>query len=204
MVRIALTGGIATGKTYVRRRLEMLGVPTIDADLLARAVASPGSPAFDAIRARFGASVVAPDGSLDRRRLADIVFRDPGARVDLERIIHPHVYAAIQSWFGALSPDTDLAVADIPLLFETGRERDFDRVVVVACDAPAQVRRVIDRDGASEAEARRRIAAQLPIEEKVKRADSVVWTNGSLADTDAQVEQLVHDLRRRSTDIRRQ
>ena len=197
MVRAALTGGIATGKTYVRLRLEGLGVPTVDADVLARAAVEPGTPGAAALRARFGAAMVRPDGSVDRAALGRVVFADPAARRDLEAIVHPVVYAAIRDWFAALAPDVPIAVADIPLLYETGREADFDEVLVVACPAPEQVRRLAARDGLSEPEALARLAAQWPIEKKVRRADAVIWTTGTFAETDAQVDRLVAAWRER-------
>jgi dephospho-CoA kinase len=202
MLKVALTGGIATGKSYVRGRLAALGAPTLDADRLAREAVAPGSPGFHAVVARFGSDVVAPDGTLDRARLAAIVFADEAARHDLEAIVHPVVYANIEAWLAALAaqaPAPPLAVVDIPLLFETGRAGAFDAVVVVACAPALQVARVIARDGATEAEARRRLAAQWPIEEKVRRADLVIRTDGSFEDTDRQVQEVYAALLRRAS-----
>jgi dephospho-CoA kinase len=196
VVRIALTGGIATGKSYVATRLREAGVPVVDADVLSREVVASGTTGLEAIRARFGASVIAPDGSLDRKRLADVVFRDAGARHDLESIIHPAVRAAIEAFFAALPSDTPFAVADIPLLFETGREGQFDVVILAACSRDLQVERVMARDAASRQDAERRIAAQWPIEEKVPRADYVIWTGISAEETDWQVAHLLDVLRR--------
>jgi dephospho-CoA kinase len=190
MLRVALTGGIATGKSYVAGRLRDLGVPVIDADVLARAAVAPGTEGFAAVVRRFGTAVLAPDGALDRARLGDIVFRDPTARRDLEAIVHPPVRRAIEAFFQAQPPGTPFAVADIPLLFESGRTRDFDRVVVAACDHEMQMRRLMTRDGLSREDAARRVAAQWPIEEKMARADHVVRTDGPHADTDAQVAAL--------------
>ena len=188
--RIALTGGIATGKSHVRAQLEALGAPTIDSDLLARQAVQPGSAGFDAVVRRFGPDIVDPSGALDRRKLAGIVFQDPQARHDLEAIVHPFVRQATEAWFAALDPSHPFGVADIPLLFETGRDADFDAVIVTACDPETQVRRVITRDRVTEAEARQRIAAQLPLEEKVRRADYVIRTDGTLAETDEQVRSV--------------
>ena len=193
MRRVALTGGIATGKSRVRRRFAHLGVPTIDADTLAHAVIAPGTPGAARIIDRFGAAVRSPDGGIDRRTLGAIVFADPGARRDLEAIVHPAVYDAIHAWYAGLPPSS-FAVADIPLLYETGREGDFDVVVVAACEPEEQLRRVVERDGLPVDAARLRIAAQLPIAEKARRADHVVRTDGSHAATDAQVDALVASL----------
>ena len=163
--RIALTGGIATGKSYVRARLEELGVPTIDADVLAREAVTPGTPGLEAVVTRFGSQVLDERGALDRQKLAAIVFADPDARRALEAIVHPAVRRAADQWFAALDPSRQrYAVADIPLLYEVGRDRDFDAVIVVACAPETQLRRAMERDGLSESDARQRLAAQWPIE----------------------------------------
>ncbi|MGI8999538.1 MAG: dephospho-CoA kinase [Candidatus Limnocylindria bacterium] len=192
MRRVALTGGIATGKSYCLARLAALGVPTIDADVLAREAVAPATPGLAAIAARFGTAVLAADGTLDRPALGRIVFGDNKARAALEAILHPEVYRRIREWFANLPAATRVAIADIPLVFETGHNHDFDEVVVAACHPEEQVRRVMARDGLSDAEAHARLAAQWPIEEKVKRADRVIWTDRGFAETDRQVAE-VHD-----------
>ena len=146
MVRAALTGGIATGKSHCLARFAALGVPTVDADLLAREALAPGSPGLAAVAARFGPGVMQPDGTLDRPALAAIVFSDRNARAALEAIVHPEVRRRIREWFVSLPPQTPLAIADIPLLFETGQEHDFDRVIVCACDPAEQLRRLTARE----------------------------------------------------------
>ena len=190
MKRVALTGGIATGKSHVRAEFERLGVPTIDADTLAREAAAPGSPGLAAIVARFGPDIVNENGVLDRRRLGAIAFNDPAARHDLEQIIHPIVRARTDAWFAGLDVQQPVAIADIPLLYETGRERDFDEVVVTACAEDTQLRRVMHRDSVSEPEARQRLAAQLPTAEKVRRADHVINTDGTFEETNQQVRRV--------------
>ena len=187
MLRVALTGGIATGKSYCLARFASFGVPVIDADQLARDAVAPGSRALEEVAARFGAVILKPDGSLDRSALGRIVFNDRAARADLEAIVHPEVYRRISEWLATLPPRTRVAIADIPLLFETGHVHDFDRVVVVACDPREQLRRIIARDGLSERDARARLDSQWPIEEKEARADYVIKTDGTVADTDSQV-----------------
>ncbi len=189
--RVALTGGIATGKSWVRARFEDLGVPAIDSDVLAREAVAVGTPGLAAVVTRFGKEILIPSGALDRQKLAGIVFADPDARRDLEAIVHPEVRRATEEWFSALDPQLhQWALADIPLLYETGRNRDFDAVIVVACDPETQVRRIIERDGLSEHDARQRLAAQLPIADKVAQADYVIHTEGTLDDTDEQVRKL--------------
>ena len=190
MLRVALTGGIATGKSYCLARFGALGVPVVDADRLARDAVAPGSPGLRAVTDRFGAGVLQPDGSLDRAALGRIVFADRTARADLEAIVHPAVYRRIGEWYGALPPGIRFALADIPLLFETGQQHDFDRVVVCACSPEEQLRRLIARDGLTEADARARLAAQWPIGEKVARADHVIRTDGTFAETDMQVRRV--------------
>ena len=190
MKRVALTGGIATGKSHVRADFERLGVPTIDADRLARDAVAEGSPGLKAVINRFGRGVLDDTGALDRRKLGSIVFQDPVARRDLEDIIHPAVRSAIDGWFESISDSAPVAIADIPLLFETGRQGEFDIVIVTACDPLTQIKRVMARDDVSEAEARARVAAQLPIEEKVRRADHVINTDGSFEETNRQVRSV--------------
>ncbi|MGQ0734558.1 MAG: dephospho-CoA kinase [Acidobacteriota bacterium] len=195
MRRLALTGGIATGKSYVAHRLTAEGVPVVDADALARAAVAPGSPALAAIVDRFGEEMLSADGSLDRGRLARLVFTDATARADLESLIHPEVRRGIDHFFRGLPAATPFAVADIPLLFETGRATDFDAIIVAACSPETQLARLMARDKLSIAEATSRIAAQLPIEQKRQRADHVIDTEGSWAETDARVEELLRRLR---------
>ena len=187
MLRLALTGGIATGKSYCLERFAALGVPVVDADALAREAVIPGSPGLRAVVERFGPGVIAADGALDRPALGRIVFGDAKARAALEAIIHPEVYRHIREWFATLRAGTRLAIADIPLVFETGHNHDFDAVIVAACEPEEQVRRVMTRDNLSAADARARLAAQWPIEEKVKRAHHVIWTDRGFAETDRQV-----------------
>jgi dephospho-CoA kinase len=190
MLRVALTGGIATGKSYCLARFAAFGVPTVDADILAREAVASGTPGLQAVVARFGSGVLMPDGSLDRPALGRIVFNDAKARAALEAIVHPEVYRRIRAWFVGLPPATRLAIADIPLLFETGQSHDFDEVIVAACSAEEQLRRCMSRDQLSEADARARIAAQLPVSEKVRRASRVIWTDRGFAETDAEVRDV--------------
>ncbi len=198
MLRVALTGGIATGKSFSLARFTSLGVPVIDADSLAREVVAPGSPALAAVLARFGDDVIGRDGSLDRATLGRIVFNDRVARADLEAIVHPAVYRRISEWFVTLPPRLPMAIADIPLLFETGHSYDFDRVVVCACEPAEQLRRLMARDRLPESDARARLNAQWPIHEKVARAHYVIRTDGTMADTEAQISSIYEQLKAES------
>jgi dephospho-CoA kinase len=183
MVRAALTGGIATGKSYCLARFAQCGAAVIDADRLAHDAVAPGTPGLARVVERFGTDVLLPDGSLNRRALGQIVFSDRAARANLEAIIHPEVYQRITEWFANLPSGTRLAIADIPLLFETGHQHDFDCVIVCACDPAEQLRRMVARDGLSEEAARARLDAQWPIGDKVARADYVISTDGSHEET---------------------
>ena len=195
MLRVALTGGIATGKSFCLARFAALGVPVVDADALARDVVAAGSAALASVRVRFGDSVITAGGTLDRAALGRIVFRDRAARADLEAIVHPGVYRRISEWLITLPPATPLAIADIPLLFETGHSPDFHRVVVCACEPAEQLRRLMVRDRLSEPDARARLNAQWPILEKIARADYVIRTDGTMADTEAGVRTVFERLK---------
>ena len=192
--RIGLTGGIATGKSYVAGKIKEAGVPMVDADVLSREVVAPGTPGLAAVRRRFGPDAVRRDGTMDRVRIAQIVFKDKRARLDLEAIIHPAVQKAIDEFFATLPKRTPFAVADIPLLFETGRENQFNAVVVVACPRELQLQRLMERNKLSKEDAERRLNAQLPIEQKVKKATHVIRTDGTFEQTAAQVADLIKKL----------
>lgn len=170
------------------RYLARHGVSTVDADDLARQAVAAGSPALEAVMRRFGGQVIGKDGALDRQVLAGMAFSDPGARRDLEAIIHPAVWLAIGQWFERL--DGRVGVAAVPLLFETGHGGDFDRVIVTNCSTDAQIARVSARDGLSADAVRRRLEAQMAPGDRLARADAVIDTNGAEADTDRQVEEV--------------
>jgi len=160
---------------------------------VARDVVAPGTPALAAIVARFGSSILRPGGSLDRAALAGIVFADVAARRDLEQIVHPAVYEVMEVWFDRQTRnvgDAGLAIADVPLLFETGQQDRFHRVVVAACSPEQQLERLMARDGMTEEAARQRIAAQWPIEDKRARADMVIDTSGTIDTTIANVDRV--------------
>jgi dephospho-CoA kinase len=195
MLRVALTGGIATGKSYVATRLVALGIPVIDADSVAHGVMATGTDATAAILSRFGRQVAAPDGSIDRTKLGPIVFSDAAARRDLEAIVHPAVYQAIAAAIRAFESSgiEPIVIVDIPLLFETSTAEKFDYVIATACEPETQVRRLLAR-GLTEEAARQRLGAQLPVDQKAARADFVIRTDGSFTETDAQVDRVVQQL----------
>jgi len=192
MVRVGLTGGIASGKSLVAAELAARGATIIDADVLAREVVEPGTPALAAIIQRFGADVD-QDGQLDRARLAQIVFADPLARRDLERIVHPAVRARAVELERAAG-DAAVVVHVIPLLIETGQQENFDLVVTVDADHETQVQRLMARNGFTRAEAEARIAAQASREERTLVADVVLDNTGSVKQLREQIDALWAEL----------
>jgi dephospho-CoA kinase len=200
-LRIGLTGGIGSGKTLVARLFKDLGAAIVDADAIAREVVAPGGPAYEGIIAAFGPAVVRADGTLDRKALGDRVFADAAVRRRLNALTHPHIRRRMAEEASRLgsAPGVEVIVLDIPLLLETtdGRDLGLDGVVVVDADDHVRVGRLVARDGFSEADARRRLAAQMPLREKVARADWVIDNNGSPGHTREQVRSLWETLRTR-------
>jgi dephospho-CoA kinase len=194
MLRIGLTGGIASGKSMVADELAARGAVIIDADALARAVVEPGTPGLAAVVERFGAEVVV-DGRLDRRALGRIIFTDARARADLEHIIHPAVRRRAAELEAQAGPDA-VVVHVIPLLVETGQADDFDLCVVVDVDPETQLARLADRDGFDAAEAQSRIAAQATREARLGVADVVLDNRGTVDDLRKQAATLWLNLTR--------
>lgn len=192
MLRVGLTGGIASGKSTVANELAHRGAVIIDADELAREVVEPGTPGLAAIVRRFGDGVLA-GGQLDRAALAKIVFADPQARRDLEEIIHPAVRRRAAELEAAV-PHPSVIVHMIPLLVETGQESDFDLCVVVDVDHQTQLARLMARGPMSREEAESRIAAQATREQRLAAADIVVHNVGTINDLRKQLDNLWSDL----------
>ena len=186
---IGLTGGIATGKSTVAAMLSGRGAVVVDADLLAREVLVPGAPAFDGVLARFGQGILDTSGAVDRAALGALVFADAARRAELEAITHPRIRELMQLRLAeAVESDPPLVVADIPLLFERGRDSAFPQTLLVYAPAGVQMWRLQDRDGLDETAARQRLAAQLPIDDKRPLATWVIDNGGTLTETAAQVE----------------
>ncbi|MGI6632790.1 MAG: dephospho-CoA kinase [Bacillota bacterium] len=202
---IGLTGGIASGKSTVSSMLSELGAVIIDADRLTREVQSPSSGALEEIRTAFGDEVILPDGSLDRRKLAEVVFRDRDALELLGSIIHPRVIARTEELLREMQSAAleegrvRIVVVDAPLLLEAGVDRITDEVWVVALCRDEQVRRLMKREGYTRDEALSRIDSQMPLEEKKKRADHIIDNSGSVQETKEQVFTLWQSLERRSS-----
>lgn len=197
---VALTGGIASGKSTVARRLAELGAVVIDADHLAREVVDPGEPALARIAEHFGPDVIASDGSLDRAALGALVFGDENARRALNAITHPAVGERSRALFAAaLEADPDAVVVyDVPLLVDRdggGRAGEFDHVVVVTAREETRVRRLVELRGMPEADARRRVASQASEAARLAIADDVIDANGTLEHTLAQTDALWTRLR---------
>jgi dephospho-CoA kinase len=188
VLRIGLTGGIASGKTTVARLFAALGVPVIDADELAREVVAPGSPLLTRIAERFGRELIRADGQLDRRALRHLVFADPRARADLEALTHPAIFAALEQRSSKERGPYQILV--LPLLVEKRDERRVDRVLVVDCAELLQTRRLQARDGSTQEEANAMLAAQAMRAERLQAADDVISNEGDLQALRAQVEAL--------------
>jgi dephospho-CoA kinase len=199
VLRVGLTGGIACGKSRVRRRLAAAGFATLDLDLVAHELIAPGGAAYADVVAAFGPGILAADGSVDRKALGARVFADAAARAQLNALVHPRVRdeearrAAEEEARG-----TRVMVTDAALLVEAGLHLRFDRLVVVDCEGGEQVRRLMARDGVEEAAARARIAAQMPAAEKRRFAHILLDASGSLAETDAHADALATELAARA------
>jgi dephospho-CoA kinase len=195
---IAVTGGIASGKSAVSARLAEHGAVVVDADRLAREVVEPGTPALARIAEEFGPEFLTPEGALDRARLGALIFGDPERRHALNAITHPAIGARSHELFAAAAaadPDA-VVVYDVPLLVDADRTGEFDLVVAVVADPAERVRRMVELRGMDRDDAERRIAAQASDAERVAIADVVIDANGSLDDTLAQADALWNRLRK--------
>ena len=200
MLVFGLTGGIASGKSTVAKRIRARGIPVVDADLLAREVVARGTIGFDAVVRAFGAGVVGGDGDLDRKALGALVFGDPVARKKLNAIVHPLIFAKSAERMQELSAEGHaVACYEAALLVENGMSEAFRPLVVVAAPLPVQIERVVARDGLSRQEALARIDAQLSLAEKVAMADYVVDNSGTEHElelrTDGVIDAIVHSTR---------
>jgi dephospho-CoA kinase len=192
---IGLTGGIASGKSTVAAILRELGAAVVDADVLAREVVEPGRPAHREIVQAFGADVLQPDGTIDRKKLGDLIFSDPAKRRRLNEITHPRIAAAAQEETARqLAAGARVVFYEAALLVENGLHQALDGLIVVAASEAEQLRRLVLRDGIDEAAARARLASQLPLADKVKAATHVIDNSGSVPATRAQVERLYREL----------
>jgi dephospho-CoA kinase len=191
-MRVGLTGGIATGKSTVSRMLASRGAAIVDADQVAREVVEPHTPGWKRVRERFGEEIIRPDGFLDRQALRAVVFRDPQARRDLNGILHPLIRERMAEKARLLEKKHpgSVIVFDIPLLYEGKLTHWVQKVIVVYVPETVQIRRLMEREGIGEEEARRMIRAQMPIEEKKRMADYLIDNSGTLEETERQVDHL--------------
>jgi dephospho-CoA kinase len=192
MLKVALTGGIATGKSYVVQECLKRGVPCLDADELSHGVMTAGTEATAAIAERFGPEVLDASGAVNRQVLGAKVFADAGARRDLEAIVHPAVYRALAVGLRAFERmgGSAMAIADIPLLYETGHAEDFDRVIATTCEPEIQRARLAAR-GLTALQIEQRLSAQIPAAEKAARADYAIDTSDSFESTNEQIDRLL-------------
>ena len=194
MKLFGLTGGVGMGKSTAATFFQQRGAKIVDTDLLARELVSPGQAALDEIRAAFGENIIAPDGQLRRDHLAGIVFEDAIARKKLESILHPRIrgrwLAQVESWRNENCP---IAMVVIPLLYETDAASHFDKVICVACSETARRERLAAR-GWTPRQLEARIAAQMPIAEKIARAHFVIWSEGALENHSCQVDRILSSI----------
>ncbi|MFZ2087092.1 MAG: dephospho-CoA kinase [Desulfobaccales bacterium] len=197
MLKIALTGGPGSGKSTVARMFRDLGAEVIDADEVAYAVVAPGQPAWEELRREFGPEFFQEDGSLNRAKMSDLVFQDAEARRQLNAIVHPRLTREIVRRVQDLAArGENLVIIEVPLLFEAGREKNFDVIIVVDADEKTQIERLSVRDGRTPEEAQGILKAQWPLSAKKSRADFVVDNRGFLAETQGQVKKVWDRLKR--------
>jgi len=197
MLKIAITGGPGSGKSVVARMFQELGAAVLDADAVAHAVVAPGAPAWQELRQAFGPEFFLGNGELNRPLLARRVFTDKEARERLNGIVHPHVAREIRARLERLKRQgLNLVLVEVPLLFEAGLAAGYDKVIVVDADPREQVERLQARDHRGEAEIQGLIHAQMPLTEKVARADYVVDNRGSLEETRRQVQRIWGNLQK--------
>ncbi|GAA4712297.1 dephospho-CoA kinase [Brevibacillus fulvus] len=193
---LGLTGGIATGKSTVTAMLRERGIPVIDADQIAREVVEPGKPAYEAIVEHFGKGILLPNGQIHRRLLGEIVFSDEGQRQKLNSIVHPEVRKVMREQAEeAEQSGAPIVFMDIPLLFESKLQHMVDKIVVVYAPESQQLSRMLERDELNEEQAIKRLRAQWPIEQKKQLADFLIDNQGSRAETETQVDQMLQKIK---------
>ena len=195
MLRVGLTGGIASGKSTVASMLRDLEYPVLDADSIARELLEPGQDAYKEVVREFGDGILARGRAVDRPKLGAVVFGDAQKRARLNQILHPRIQEVVAQWFAALDRPggPDLAFEDAALILEAGAKKNMDRVVVCWCRPEQQIERLQER-GLSVAEAKARIAAQMPMEEKRRLADETIDCSGPIEETQRQLKAMIAKL----------
>ena len=195
MIRIGLTGNIAVGKSCAAARFAELGAAVIDADRVSRELMAPGAPVYFRVAEAFGTEILFDDGTIDRRRLGGIVFASEEKRRLLESIAHPAIREAVAVEIAEKAKISNVVIVEAALMVETGGYKEYDGLIVVACPPAMQIARLAARDGLTESEAKARIAAQMPMDEKIRFADHVIDASGSLESTLGQVDVIYGELR---------
>jgi len=197
MLRVGLTGGIATGKSTVGAMFVELGCHLIESDQITHQLFEPGQAVYAAVVKQFGNRILALDGTIDRRILGDIVFKDPQARARLNSLVHPAIIQRQQEWLQDMEAQDPhgIAIVDAALMIEVGTYKNYDKVIVVTCSPEIQRGRLRARSALSEDEIESRIRSQMPNEEKIKYADFVIDNSGSIQSTHVQVETVYRQLR---------
>jgi dephospho-CoA kinase len=197
LLKVGLTGGLATGKSHVARVLAGLGCHVLSADLLGHELLLPGGEAYDDVVREFGPAILGPDRLIDRKRLAAEVFGHPERLERLNALVHPHVFRREEQWMHQLERNEPgaIAVVEAAILIETGSHRRYDRLILTVCQPEAQLRRHMERSGETEEQTRARLARQMPLEEKRRYAHYVIDTSGSREVTDRQVRAVFEDLK---------
>jgi dephospho-CoA kinase len=198
MLRIGLTGGLASGKSFVGEALASLGCHLLKADELGHQLLMPGTPVYEKVVAEFGPAILDSEGRIIRRALASLVFADPQRLARLNAIVHPAVIEEEERWMQVVAARDPhgIAVVEAAILIETGSYRRFDKIVLAVCPDELQIERAMKRDGLSREEALQRLQRQMPLEEKRKFADYIIDTSGPKEQTLAQVRRLYEELRR--------
>ncbi|MFN7924832.1 MAG: dephospho-CoA kinase [Bryobacteraceae bacterium] len=198
MLRVGLTGGYATGKSFVGSVLADLGCHVIKADELGHAVLAPDGEAYESVVKEFGGAILKEDRTIDRRRLGELVFGNPERLAKLNSLVHPPVFRRQEDWFAAVakSDPTGIAVAEAAIMIETGSHVRYQKLIVAVCDEKQQIERAMDRDHLTREQVMARLERQMPLAEKIRLADYVIDTSGTKQDTAARTEQVWQLLRK--------
>jgi len=196
-IRLGITGGVGSGKSMVCDYLARLGVSVVSTDQLAKNAVMPGMPAFDKIVRYFGNGILSEDGALDRKKLRNLITKDPGEKKALEQFVHPEVFAGMAEAYQAVQKRRELLIAvEVPLLFEAGMAALFDYILTVTVHPEVRVKRIMERDHVTKEEAMALMGIQMPDDEKIRQSDFVIENNGSLEGTRKRLDDFYKELMR--------